>query len=127
MIRYLNYQYKSGARGEDGMIDCWGLTRLARHELYGKALLPSFAEARYSRKGSVQKAYQQQSEQMQRTERKDGAVIAVMRMGVCVHVALMCGKTVLEIKREGQKARLTPWREFIRQYPAPMWEVQFYD
>lgn len=109
------------------MIDCWGLTRLARHELYSKPLLPSFAEARYSRKGSVQKAYQQQAEQMQRTERTDGAVIAVMRMGVCVHVALMCGKMVLEIKREGQRARLTPWREFIRQYPAPMWEVRFYD
>lgn len=98
-----------------------------RSQLFGKPLLPSFAEARYSRPGSVQRAYEQQASEMRQCERKDGAIVAVMRMGVCVHVAIQVGGQILEIKREGQKSRLTPWPEFVRQYPAPMWDVRFYD
>ena len=132
IAKYLNCHYKSGARGEvvDGIVyqDCWGLTRAVRAEVYGRGWLPDFAQARYSRKGSVQQAYSEQSQAMRRCERTEGAVIAVLRRGVCIHVAVMVGgNQVLEIKREGNKARLTPWREFIRQYPQPMWEVAFYD
>lgn len=132
IAKYLNCHYKSGARGEvvDGIVyqDCWGLTRAVRAEVYGRGWLPDFAQARYSRKGSVQQAYGEQSQAMQRCERTEGAVIAVLRRGVCIHVAVMVGgNQVLEIKREGNKARLTPWREFVRQYPRPMWEVAFYD
>ena len=132
IAKYLNCHYKSGARGEavDGIAyqDCWGLTRAVRAEVYGRGWLPDFAQARYSRKGSVQQAYSEQSQAMRRCERTEGAVIAVLRRGICIHVAVMVGgNQVLEIKREGNKARLTPWREFIRQYPQPMWEVAFYD
>lgn len=128
MNRYLSYQYKPGARGDDGFIDCWGLTKLARAELYNKDDLPDFPDARYARKGSVQAAYTEQSARMVKCEKKPGAVVAVMRRDVCVHVALMLsGNRLLEIKREGQRARVTPWREFARQYPAPLWSIEFYD
>ena len=130
--KYLECHYKSGGRGEviDGITyqDCWGLTRTARHELYGKPLLPSLAGARHGRKGSIQEAYLEQRAEMKLCERAPGAVVSVSRRGICVHVALMVnGNNVLEIKREGQRARLTPWREFARQYPAPLWEIEFYD
>ena len=121
-------RYKPGARGEDGLIDCWGLTRLARNELYGKPLMPSFENARYAAPGSVQSAYEDQSAKMVPCDKKEGAGVAVLRFGVCVHIALVVhGGAVLEIKRQGQKARITPWSEFVRQYPAPIWELKFYD
>lgn len=126
--KYLQYQYKADARGDDGFIDCWGLTRLARHELYDKALLPSFAQASHSKPGTMHAAYATQAQVMQTCERKEGAVVAALRNGMCLHVALVVGdNAILEIKREGQRARLTPWREFVRQYPAPRWELRFYD
>lgn len=114
----------------DGVVyqDCWGLTRLARAEMYGKPMLPSWAGARHGRKGSIQEAYQQQVEQLKPCDKAPGAVILITRKGVCVHAALMVGgNRVLEIKREGQRARLTPWREFARQYPSPVWGIEFYD
>ena len=126
--RYLHYKYKQCARGEDGYIDCWGLTRLARHELYGKPLLPSFAGAKYDQKAVINSAVVQETSKAERVpHRRDGAVVLVVRFGLCIHTALVCGDHVLEIKRAGQKARLTPWREFVLQYPPPMWELQFYD
>lgn len=132
ITRYLNCHYKSGARGEvvDGVMyqDCWGLTRAVRAELYDREWLPDFAQARYSRKGSVQQAYNEQSQAMRRCERGEGVVVAVLRRGVCVHVAVMVSNdSVLEIKRAGNKARLTSWSDFVREYPAPLWEIMFYD
>ena len=125
--RYLSYSYRADARGEDGFIDCWGLTRLARNELYGKTLLPSYGWASLAA-GSMHEAYQEQARSMRQCERREGAIVAVLRRGACVHVALMVGDNqVLEIKRAGQRARLTPWREFVRQYPQPHWDIRFYD
>lgn len=125
--RYLSYQYKADARGDGGFIDCWGLTRLARHELYGKPLLPSHGHASLAA-GTMHTAYEQQAQTMRQCERGEGVIVAVLRRGICMHVALMVGDNrVLEIKRHGQRARLTPWREFLRQYPTPTWEIRFYD
>lgn len=122
--KYLTeYRHKFGCRGENGLIDCWGLTRLARHELYGKPLLPSFKD-----KTDINDGYIEHAPFMQRLKtRVDGAVIAVIKYGICVHVALAVGDNVLEIKRTGQRARLIMWKDFIKQYPAPIWEIRFYD
>lgn len=124
----LSFEYRAGARGDNGTIDCWGLTVLARRELFGRDDLPDFPDARYSRKGSVQNAYSEQSAKMVKCERKTGSVVAVMRRQICVHIAIVLGDgSILEIKREGSRARVTPWLQFKRQYPAPMWTIEFYD
>lgn len=126
--KLLSFEYRPGARGDNGTIDCWGLTILARRELFGRDDLPDFPDARYSRKGSVQAAYADQSARMVKCERKAGAVVAVMRRQICVHIAIVLGDgSILEIKREGSRARVTPWLQFKRQYPAPMWTIEFYD
>lgn len=133
--QYMSARYKSGGRGEavDGVpcYDCWGLTRAVRAEVYGLPWLPSFAQARHGRSGSIQGAYIEQAAAMQQCPAREGAVAAVLRRGVCVHVAVVvsggAGLRVLEIKREGCRARLMPLADWLRDYPAPLWEVRFYD
>lgn len=131
--QYMSARYKSGGRGEavDGVTqyDCWGLTRAVRAEVYGLPWLPSFAQARHGRTGSIQGAYIEQAAAMQQCQAaREGAVAAVLRRGVCVHVVVVVsGLRVLEIKREGCRARLMPLADWLRDYPAPMWEVRFYD
>lgn len=40
IAKYLSTTYRKGARGPKEY-DCWGLVRAVRHEVYGRALLPS--------------------------------------------------------------------------------------
>lgn len=125
--KYMLFQYKPGARGEDGFIDCWGLTRLIRHEVYGHPMLPSWAEARYSRPGSVDDAYQRQTRNMVEVKARPGAVAMVLRRGVCIHVALVIDdKSVIDISRKGSRPRITKLSDWLRDYPAPLWRVVYY-
>ncbi|MGU1732945.1 hypothetical protein ACSER9_29980, partial [Pseudomonas aeruginosa] len=57
--RYLAAVYEDGGR-ELPRVDCWGLTRLARHELYGMPMLSSFGEVRHTSPHHFQRAYQRQ-------------------------------------------------------------------
>lgn len=43
--KYLSASYEDGGRGP-ARLDCWGLARLARHEVYGLPLLPSWGYVR---------------------------------------------------------------------------------
>ena len=124
---FLKYEYKVGARGEDGFTDCWGLTRLARALLFNKPFLPLFENAKIGEQGSINKAYRFQKSKMSRCEMKDGAIAAVLKENLCIHVALVYKKFILEIKREGQRARLVPFYKFMQMYKKPLFEVLFYD
>lgn len=127
MQRYMHYHYQSGARGENGLIDCWGLVRLVRHEVYDLPLLPEFAAARFGDADSIQSAYAEQSGIMRQVEPRPGAIAAALRRGVCSHVAVLVeDNRVLDIRRKGSRARLMRHSDWLRDYPAPLWEVRYY-
>lgn len=127
LSKYLNYEYKPGARGEHGMIDCWGLVRMVRAEVYGLPWLPEFAEARFGDPDSIQAAYSDQASAMRQVDPREGAIVACLRRGACIHVAVLVnGGRVLEIKRAGARARLFRHSDWLRDYPAPLWEVRYY-
>lgn len=89
VLRFLAAGYRDGARGEEGMYDCWGLVRQARTDLYGLPLLPEFAgELRFDPQEFTRR-YQEQARKMRETAPKPGAIAAVMRGRLCVHVALI--------------------------------------
>lgn len=139
--KYLNAIYKDGARGElteDGslLLDCWGLARLARVELYGRKLLSSRGgEYQHDPQGFTERYKEQVAEEMQEIpEPVPGCVVAVLRKrsGICTHVGLVVhdinntgqGLHVLEIN-PGQNARLIPLYRFCESYPIR--ELKFYD
>lgn len=127
LTKYMHYQYRPGARGEDGFIDCWGLVRMVRAEVYGLSWLPEFAQARFGDADSIQAAYSEQAGAMREVDSRPGAIVACLRRGICVHVAVLVqGNRVLEIKRAGCRARLLRLGDWLRDYPAPLWEVRYY-
>ncbi len=76
--RYLAAVYEDGGR-ELPRVDCWGLTRLARHELYGLPMLSSFGEVRHTSPRHFQRAYQRQVQAaLEECEPFAGAIAAGM-------------------------------------------------
>lgn len=124
---FLKYEYKIGARGENGFADCWGLTRLARAKLFNKPFLPLFENAKIGSQKNISAAYRFQSSKMKQCEKKDGAIVAILKENLCIHVALVVKEFILEIKKEGQRARLVPFYKFMQMYKKPLFEVLFYD
>lgn len=128
LSRYMELKYRSGARGEDGYIDCWGLSRAVRFEECGKSLLPAFHEARHGKKGSIQAAYEELINITDLVRPSPGVIAAVLRKGICVHVAVVVGDgDIFEIKRSGNKPRVLAISDWIRDYDSPLWEVTFHD
>lgn len=85
--KYLSANYLDGGR-ELPDIDCWGLVRLARHEL-GWLLLPSFGNVRHTMPRQFTEACREQAELMELCQPEPGAVAAVFRGQVCIHVGLV--------------------------------------
>src|SRR5690554_4876850 len=141
MIRkYLNAAYKDGARGElakDGrlLLDCWGLCRAARVDLYGRKLLDSRGgEYQRDPQGFTEHFKQQSAKMVELNKPVPGCVVAVLRRrsGICTHVGLVThdinnagqGLHVLEIN-PSQNARLIPLYRFREAYLLR--ELKFYD
>ncbi len=117
--RYLAAVYEDGGR-ELPRVDCWGLTRLARHELYGMPMLSSFGEVRHTSPRHFQRAYQRQVQvALEECEPFAGAIAAGMDGAVCVHVALVVAREgrlqVLEIN-PGSGARLVRLQDFLENF-----------
>jgi len=85
---YIGLQYEDGARGPDKH-DCWSLVRTIRHELLGLPLLPSFGHVRHTMPKEFTKAYEAVAKGMQECEPEQGAIAAVFRGRICVHVAIV--------------------------------------
>lgn len=140
MIRkYLTAIYKDGGRGElapDGrlLLDCWGLARAARVELYGRKLLASRGgEYQHDPEGFTERYKEQIAEMTELVEPVPGCVIAVLRKKkICTHVALCVhdinctglGLHVLEIN-PGKGVRLWPLYDFLKS--CSMRTVRYYD
>jgi len=115
---YLASAYVDGGR-EVGALDCFGLVRLVRHYHCGKRLLPSFGSIRNTQPKEFTRAYQQESASMEECAPEHGAIAAVFRGPLCIHVAVIIelenGLHALEINPK-KGARLMRVSDFESQY-----------
>jgi hypothetical protein len=118
ITHYLSATYEDGARGPD-KYDCYALAREVRHERCGKRLLPSFGHIRNTQPKEFTRAYQQESASMEECAPEDGAIAAVFRGPLCIHVAVIIelenGLHALEINPK-KGARLLRVHDFESQY-----------
>jgi hypothetical protein len=116
--QYLLAEYEDGARGPH-KFDCWGLVREVRHVHCGKRLLPSWGHLRNTQPKEFTQAYREESGRMDECLPEPGAVAAVFRGLICIHVAVVVdlgeGLRVLEINPK-RGARLMRVSDFEAQY-----------
>lgn len=112
---YLSCRYEDGARGPE-MFDCWGLVRDARHRHLGKRLLPSWGHVRNTEPKEFTRAYRAEAQHMEVCRPEPGAIAAVMRGHLCVHVAL-----VVEAGGRLKALEINPTRG-ARCLPLAQWE-----
>ncbi|MES2868955.1 MAG: hypothetical protein V4749_05230 [Pseudomonadota bacterium] len=86
--KYLSASYEDGGRGP-ARLDCWGLARLVRHEVYGLPLLPSWGYVRNTMPKEFTKAVNEGAAAMERCDPEVGAVACVWRGLICIHVAVI--------------------------------------
>ena len=74
-------------------MDCWGLVRAARVELFDKPLLPLFADIQPADKKGLTRACAETVNTHQLTEVKpqSGAIACAYQGSVCVHVGIVVG------------------------------------
>lgn len=104
--------------------DCYGLTRLVRHHLYNRPLMPWYRPHPPKREASEAlvsgvKAYR-------RTSPVPGAFVACWRGRLCIHVAAVVnidGRTMILETGEQHGPRLVAVRAFERRYLR----VEYYD
>lgn len=124
--KYLFTRYVKGGRGPVDL-DCYGLVRLARTELFGKPLMPLCANAKPGDLRAITRAVQEVSglERMRPAMPLPGAVATAWRASLCAHVGLVVAADgrlwVLETD-EPTGPCLTPLAEFEKRYT----EVVYY-
>lgn len=123
--RYLQSSYKEGGRGPMEF-DCWGLVRLARHQLYGLPLLPSFGAICPDDKNSLTRAAQHTiSQHLQPSRAMPGAIASCWRGRLCLHVGLVVvldGRLgVLEIDK-----RISPHWQRLSDFESRHLRVEYY-
>lgn len=109
-------------------LDCWGLVRLARAELFGKGLLPSHSDVDPMDKPSLTGAAHEVREQggFIEVEPRPGAIAAAWRASLCVHVGLVVeadGRLWILETDEGTGPTLTRISAFQSRYTR----VIYYD
>ena len=106
--RYLTATYKDGGR-ELPSVDCWGLTTIARSELYGLPGLSQFGEVTRHGIHAFQRSYRAEvGRALERCEPFPGAIAAAMKGDICAHVAL--------VVNPGSGARIVRLQEFKDNY-----------
>ena len=139
ITKYLTAVYKDGGRGEltdDGrlILDCWGLVRMARVELYGRNLLGSHGgEYRHDPIGFATHYKKHTDYMIEISDPIPGCIIAVLhKKYICKHVALVVhdiqrtglGLHVLEIN-PAQNAKLWPLSRFLNN--NTLRTIRYYD
>lgn len=119
LSKYLSATYEDGARGPD-RYDCWGLVRAVRHELLGLPLLPSFGAVRNTMPAAFTRAYEEQAALMEECQPEPGAIAAVFRGRIVIHVAVVIeidgALAVLEIRNDRTSARWLRITDFESRY-----------
>lgn len=118
LAKYQRMVYEDGARGPD-RIDCWGLCREVRYLICGKRLLPSWGHVRKTMPREFTRAYTVESEAMRVCGPEIGAIAAVFRGKICVHVGVVVelegALAVLEMNPKKGAGWMRP-HDFERQY-----------
>lgn len=118
--RYLGVPYVKYGRAMAGA-DCWGLVRMARHELFGLPLLPEFGAICPDDKPALTVACEDVRQQggFLPCEPTPGAIATAWRGALCIHVGLIVeadGRLwVLETNEKGGPC-LTPITKFEARY-----------
>lgn len=119
LSKYLSATYEDGARGPN-RYDCWGLVRAVRHELLGLPLLPSFGAVRNTMPAAFTRAYEEQAALMEECQPEPGAIAAVFRGRIVIHVAVVIevdgALAVLEIRNDRTSARWLRIPDFESRY-----------
>lgn len=124
---YLKTRYVKGGRGPDD-IDCYGLVRLARHEMFGLPLLPLYAGVTMDDKLSITNACKDISREQGFVPgfARPGAIATAWRVRLCVHVGLVVdadGRLWVLETDDAAGPRLTPISKFESRYT----KVIYYD
>lgn len=125
LSKYLTATYEDGGRTWP-RVDCWGLTIIARAELFSLPMLSHFGRVDRHSTVSFQRAYRTEVERaLEEGAPVPGAIAAALRRGNLVHVGLVVQKDgrqqVLEIN-PGSQARIVRLSEFIERFD----QVVFY-
>lgn len=129
LMGYMLTKYKDGARGENGLYDCWGLARHVRHFVYGKSLLSEFAGVDRFVPKSLAKSCKEQIKTLKEIKTPvAGAVVAVYKKGLCVHVAVCVennGEIEIMDTNPATNTQVFSIPRFIRPYGEC--EIKYYD
>ena len=122
--KYLFLEYEDGARGPDKM-DCWGLVRHVLHHELGGRLMPSWGHVRNTSPRLFTRAYKAEAASMVECSPCVGAIAAVFRGALMVHVGIVIdidGRLcVLEINPKAGSR----WRT-VADFQRPYLKVVYY-
>lgn len=88
LAKYLASSYRDGGR-ELPFVDCYGLVRLVRQEVFGKSDLPSFGHVRNTMPAEFTRCVKQAAAGFEECRPEPGAVATVWRGRICVHIAIV--------------------------------------
>ena len=86
--KYIASTYLDGGR-ELPRVDCYGLVRLVREEVFGKGDLPSFGHVRNTMPAEFTRCVKQAASDFAECRPEPGAVATVWRGRICVHIAIV--------------------------------------
>lgn len=116
--KFLSAPYREGARGPLAF-DCWGLCIHVRHQVFGLPLLPSLGGVGKDRIRENTAAYHDLRQGMDECPPQPGAIAAVFRGALCLHVGVVVeteGRLkVLDTNPGGP--RLSTIQDFRDAYP----------
>ena len=115
--KYLDASYEDGGRSP-ARLDCWGLARLVRHEVYGLPLLPSWGFVRNTMPKEFTRAVMEGAAAMERCQPEVGAIACVWRGAICIHVAVIVdvGGRLFGMEMKPTGATIKSLRRFEDQY-----------
>lgn len=88
LAKYLASSYRDGGR-ELPFVDCYGLVRLVRQEVFGKGDLPAFGHVRNTMPAEFTRCVKQAATEFEECRPEPGAVATVWRGRICVHIAIV--------------------------------------
>lgn len=86
--RYLSIPYKDGGRDAGGL-DCYGLVRMARAEMFGLPMLPSHGAVSPQDKRAMTRIATTESAELSLCAAEPGAIAICWQRGLCLHVGIV--------------------------------------
>lgn len=122
--RYLMTPYADGGRGPDSF-DCYGLVRMARTEMFGLPLLPSYGAVSVSDKRCMTRIASAESASLSRRPPEPGAIAVCWQRGLCLHVGIAVELDGRLGVLEAHHTRGIGWRS-IRSFEREYQRVEYF-